>query len=212
MRTLPYTGRFGPRLPGVARRAHAAALLLGVTFVGFALASAPADPLTASRWMYRATLRARGGSFVPDPGALLQSGPTDCGPAALATLLTTMGGDPPDLKRVGQLAGTGARGTTFAGLSRAARLLGVPNRLLRMDPASLADQSSPVIAWVDRGHYVTLVPDSSDTVLVRDPLAGSYRIAVARLRRFWSGEALVPEPSSARGPAPTTISGSGGSS
>jgi hypothetical protein len=210
MRTLPRTGRSRPGPGRVARRAHAAALLLGVTVGGVGLVSAPADPLKASRWMYRATLRARGGSFVPDPGALLQSYPTDCGPAALATLLTAMGGDPPDLNRIRRLAGTGARGTTFAGLSRAARVLGMPNRLRRLDPASLVDQSSPVIAWVDRGHYVTLVPDFSDTVLVRDPLAGSYRISVARLRRFWSGEALVPEPRPTWGPAPTTISGSGG--
>lgn len=212
MRTLPCTGRSRSKPARVAGRAHAAALLLGVTVGGFGLASSPADPLTASRWMYRATLRARGGSFVPDPGALLQSDLNDCGPAALATLLTSMGGDPPDLKRIGRLAGTGARGTTFAGLSRAARILGVPNRLRRMDPAALVDQSSPLIAWVDRGHYVTLVPDSSDTVLVRDPLAGSYRITVARLRHFWSGEALVPEPRPGWAPAPTTISGSGGTS
>lgn len=210
MRTLPGTSTLRPSSRRVPRRSHATAILLCVTVGGIGLAVVPADPLVTSRWAYRVTLRARGGSFVADPGVFLQSGPTDCGPAALATLLIALGGEPPDTDRIKRLAGTGARGTTFAGLSRAARLLGVPNRLHRLDPAFLAEQSSPVIAWVDRGHYVTLVPDSSDTVLVRDPLAGSYRITVARLRGFWSGEALVPEPRPLAGPAPTTISTSGG--
>jgi ABC-type bacteriocin/lantibiotic exporter with double-glycine peptidase domain len=110
----------------------------------------------------------------------------------LANLLIVLGGTPPPVDDIGSLAGTGARGTTFAGLSEAARRLGVPNRLLRMEPAS--ELSTPFIAWVDRGHFVTVVPDSSDSVLVLDPQAGPYRIEASGLARYWSGEALVPEP------------------
>jgi ABC-type bacteriocin/lantibiotic exporter with double-glycine peptidase domain len=51
---------------------------------------------------------------------------------------------------------------------------------------------TPLIAWVDGGHFVTVVPDSSGSALVLDPQAGPYRIGRARLRRYWSGEALVP--------------------
>lgn len=212
MRTLPSTGRArGPNASTAAARKAARRTLLGLLCSVVVVSTTAADPVLASRWVYRATILARGGTFEPIPGALLQSGPADCGPAALATLLVALGGDLPDTARIGRLAGSGATGTTFAGLSRAARLLGVPNRLARLDPASLVDLSSPILAWVDRGHFVTLVPDSSERVLVLDPLAGSYRLPVARLHRFWSGEALVPEP--VRTPAAaaqTTPHGPGG--
>jgi ABC-type bacteriocin/lantibiotic exporter with double-glycine peptidase domain len=92
------------------------------------------------------------------------------------------------------MAGTSASGTTFDGLSRAAHRLGFPNTLQRLDTAGLNRLATPLIAWVDGGHFVTVVPHSSDSVLVLDPQAGPYRIALARFRRFWSGEALIPMP------------------
>lgn len=137
------------------------------------------------------------------PGAVLQSGMADCGPAALATLLRTLGGTSPPTDSLARLAGTGARGTTFAGLARAAHLLGVDNELRRLSPAALDALSTPVIAWVDGGHFVTVVPESSRYALVLDPLAGPYRIGQEALRRYWKGEALVPVRTSA-GPVETT--------
>lgn len=168
-------------------------LLAGVAAVT-AAAAVPTDPLDAGRRAKRATIRARGGTFVSFPGAVLQSGPTDCGPAALATLLRTLGGEPPTVDSIAVLAGTGARGTTFAGLGRAARLLGLESDLVRVAPAAKDSLDTPLIAWVEEGHFVTVVPDSSGSVLVLDPQTGPYRIGVEALRGFWSGEALVPRP------------------
>jgi ABC-type bacteriocin/lantibiotic exporter with double-glycine peptidase domain len=175
-------------------------VLLGLVATLVATAAAPTDPMVVGRAMYRVTLRARGGTFVSSPGVVLQSGATDCGPAALATLLRTLGGNPPPTDSLARLAGTGAWGTTFAGLARTARLLGVANELRRLTPAAMDALHTPVIAWVDGGHFVTVVPDSSRSVLVLDPAVGPYRIGRARLRRYWSGEALVPARTKA-GPA-----------
>jgi ABC-type bacteriocin/lantibiotic exporter with double-glycine peptidase domain len=170
----------------------ACGVLLGVVATLAVMAAAPADPMAVGRSGYRATIRARGGTFVSSPGAVLQSGVTDCGPAALATLIHSLGGTPPPTDSLARLAGTGARGTTFAGLARTAHLLGVANELRRLDPAAMDALSTPVIAWVDGGHFVTVVPDSSGFALVLDPQVGPYRIGRAHLRRYWSGEALVP--------------------
>jgi Peptidase C39 family len=197
MRTLPPIDPVrGGRHPATRRSPRAVALgtlLTAITAAGV-LGAAAGDPGLPGRWAYRAVIRARGGAFISFPGAVLQSGFADCGPAALATLLVTLGGTPPPEDSIGSLAQTSARGTTFGGLARAARLLGVPSELRRLGPAAMDHLSSPVVAWVDRGHFVTVVPDSGDAVLVLDPEAGPYRIAVGRLRRYWSGEALVPRP------------------
>lgn len=176
----------------IRRRFLAWAVLAGVLGLTAAAAAAPTDPLAAGRGAYRTTIRARGGTFVSFPGVVLQSGASDCGPAALATLIRTLGGAPPPTDSLARLAGTGARGTTFAGLARTARAFGVANELRRLSPAAMDALHTPVIAWVDGGHFVTVVPDSSESVLVLDPQVGPYRIGRARLRRYWSGEALVP--------------------
>ncbi len=191
MRTLPPVSR-GPTRVRTRRRLVACGVLLGIVVLIVATAAAPANPMAVGRSAYRATIRARGGTFVSFPGVVLQSGPTDCGPAALATLLRTLGGDPPPEDSLARLAGTGAGGTTFAGLARTARLLGVANELRRLTPAAMDALSTPVIAWVDGGHFVTVVPDSNGSVLVLDPAVGPYRIGRDQLRRYWSGEALVP--------------------
>lgn len=120
MRTPPLHRRPGQRpgrhTRGLRRRAGGLLVLgLGATL---AVAFVPADPVEGTRWASRAIIRARGGTFVTFPGVVLQSGFSDCGPAALATLLRTLGGTPPPLDSIAALAGTGARGTTFAGLAR----------------------------------------------------------------------------------------------
>lgn len=207
MRTLPPTHRGPDRVP-VRRRVLACGVLVGLLGTLAAAAAIPSDPLAAGRGAYRATIRARGGTFVSSPGAVLQSGATDCGPAALATLIGTLGGAPPPTDSLARLAGTGAGGTTFAGLARTARALGVANELRRLSPTAMDALNTPVIAWVDGGHFVTVVPDSVGSVLVLDPQVGPYRIGRAGLSRYWSGEALVPvrnEADSAR-----TLSNGGG--
>lgn len=170
-------------------------------------AAAPRDPGVMGRWASRAIIRARGGTFVSSPGAVLQSGPTDCGPAALATLIRTLGGDPPPTDSIARLAGTGAAGTSFAGLSRAANSLGLRSELGRLDTAAMETLSTPVIAWVDGGHFVTVVPDTSGLALVLDPQAGPYRIGRSRLARYWRGEALVPSPDMPAADSPNPITG-----
>lgn len=188
MRTRPLRLRGS----GPARRRRLALSLLGVASASsLTLAVLPTDPAWAPRWGYRAVIRARGGAFVSLPGVVLQSGLADCGPAALATLVVILGGAPPGLDSIGALAGTGPRGTTLGGLARAARALGVEGDLRTLDPGVL---SGPVLAWVDGGHFVTVLPDGPGSFLVLDPQAGPYRIAGPRLRGFWSGEALVPRP------------------
>ena len=196
MRTPSSGNRPGSSGLAAPRRGRAWAVLgLAGAMVLPTFASA-GDFIEVGRWAARAIILARGGTLVSFPGAVLQAGSSDCGPAALATLIRTLGGVPPATDSIARLAGTGARGTSFAGLSRAATSLGWSNELRRMDSAALADLSTPVIAWVEGGHFVTVVPESAGVALVLDPQAGPYRIGRKRLGRFWKGAALVPTPDS----------------
>lgn len=181
-------------------------LAAGLAAIVLAAAASP-KPGPPGRWASRAIIRARGGTFVSSPGAVSQSGPIDCGPAALATLIRTLGGDPPSKDSIALLAGTGASGTSFAGLSRAAMHLGLRSALVRLDTAAMETLSTPVIAWVDGGHFVTVVPDSSGLALVLDPQAGPYRIGRSRLARYWTGEALVPWPDMPAADSPNPMTG-----
>jgi hypothetical protein len=207
MRTLLPGTRSATDLASARRRRTAVRALLAGLAAALVAAAAPRDPVEAGRWASRAIIRARGGTFVSSPGAVRQSGFSDCGPAALATLIRTLGGDPPPNDSIARLAGTGARGTSFAGLSRAALRLGVRNEVSRLDAAAMETLSTPVIAWVDGGHFVTVVPDSPGFALVLDPQAGPYRIGRPRLGRYWKGEALVPSPDVPVAESPDPISG-----
>ena len=177
---------------GGSRRHRALAVLLGVIAAAGMLGLLAPDPLRPLRAARRTSLAVQGAVYEGRAGVVLQRTLFDCGPAALANLLEIRGAPVPPLDSLARLAGTTATGTTLGGLARAATQLGLPVRLVRRDPARFTGTDGlPMVAWVDRSHFVVVSDTSSGMLTIVDPQIGRYRTSRGAFRRRWSGEALV---------------------
>lgn len=178
--------------------------LLGSAAVAWSTIS---DPPRAARVVARVGVAMAGGTYLGRDGVVLQKGLADCGPAALANLLRTVGASIPSLDSLGRLAGTGAEGTRASGLIRAAQASGVSLVLRRVSPDSLEVVRKPFIAWVDKGHFVTVAEQFPDgRLVVLDPQVGRYSIKQEAFKAIWSGEAILLA-GSARSPAAAVAAG-----
>ena len=92
----------------------------------------------------------------------------DCGPRALL-LLCPQFGLHTNLDTLRQRAGTTAKGTTMAGLARAAASLGLQAKGVQVDRQALAQVSLPAVAWYDGNHYVDLLSANDEQAVIRDP-------------------------------------------
>jgi len=133
---------------------------------------------------------------------------TDCGPAALLSVLRGWGGDA-GLAEVRDLAGTDVRGTTLLGLLHAARRLGMEARGVRANLRELERQPLPclVLLTLPEGstHYVVVDRIGQDAVWIRDPASGRIRMPRSEFERLWrSGAALLLEPTSDLRSSPQT--------
>ncbi|MDT8340313.1 MAG: cysteine peptidase family C39 domain-containing protein [Longimicrobiales bacterium] len=157
------------------------------------------SPQRVAEWGARRALERAGGTFLGWEGVVRQRGLVDCGPAALATLLTLLGVGVPPLDSLAALAGTGPTGTRAGGLARAGSRLGVPLTPRHLDPDTPGAHPAPFIAWVRQSHFVVVAGvDDAGRIHVLDPQAGRFLVDGKAFRRMWSGEAVLsfPDPSS----------------
>jgi len=119
---------------------------------------------------------------------------TDCGPAALLSVLRFWGGNAL-LTRVREYAGTDIGGTTFLGLLRAARALGLEARGVTGSYEALMAEQTPCIAHLilDDGtnHYVVCESAGRDKVQVGDPMEGRTTLPRTTFERMWRSRALL---------------------
>ena len=106
--------------------------------------------------------------LVPPAHAPLTIAQADCGPRALLLLCPQLGVHA-SLDTLRQAAGTTTKGTSMAGLSRAAASLGLQAKGVQVDKQALAQVSLPAIAWYDSNHYVDLLSVSEEKAVIRDP-------------------------------------------
>lgn len=168
-------------------------VLMAAIGAGLVLSTAlVADSMVLVRFVAgRQAVRA-GAEILGRQGLTLQAGLHDCGPAALANLVVSLGREAPSLDSLGRLAGTRPSGTRLSGLVRAADAMGLP--LAEWSGPSTPGGALPVpsIAWVRRSHFVTLVSRDGEGLLeILDPLVGRYRMSPADFHRIWSGEVLL---------------------
>jgi ATP-binding cassette subfamily B protein len=119
-----------------------------------------------------------------------------CGPRALRRAALARGGRP-RLSVIRRIAGTDRRGTSLAGLARAAAALGFDAVAARADYAGAIATGAPFIAHLRVGHFVLVESVTADGVR----LAGAWRSSVSRrlFERRWSGVLLALRPEGIEG-------------
>lgn len=141
---------------------------------------------------FRAWLR--GARFITDRGVVLQAHYSDCGAAALKTILATRGID----RSLGELEvalHTTERGTTLLNLRRTAAGAGIAGRSWLLDRDALAQAPLPAIALINHDHFVVIRRFVRAGVLeVDDPAFGRLHWPVKSFAKSWSGETLVFDP------------------
>ena len=196
---------------GARARGTRVANLVGACFAVALLAAGPGvsalGVARSMRWRSRPYLVAPGSAALPT--ALLQRGPQDCGPAALATVLAWRGrpvGEGPIL-RVAHLR---ADGVSLAELVRLAAAFELPGAWYAVPRRRLDTLPTPFIAHVragrrlfgidflglhggDRsaGHFVAVRRVVRGFVLLADPARGLVLEREARFARSWTGRVLL---------------------
>lgn len=157
-------------------------------------------PLTTPRLAHHRTelkhLRAwlRGAEFVTDRGVVLQAHHSDCGAAALKTVLATRGIER-SLSDLEIALDTTARGTSLLNLRQTAERAGVPGRSWILNRETLAEVPLPAIALINHDHFVVIRRFVRAGVLeVDDPAFGRLHWPIKSFAHSWSGETLVFDP------------------
>jgi ATP-binding cassette, subfamily C, bacteriocin exporter len=128
------------------------------------------------------------------PHVVRQHDSTDCGPAALLSVLRYWGGDT-TLARVRDLAGTNLRGTSLVALVGAAKRLGFVPRAVRGSLEDLEREALPCIAHLvlpdGRAHFVVVHRIRPDHLLLGDPGLGRVRLSRQEFEERWRHGVVV---------------------
>lgn len=135
---------------------------------------------------------------LPKTLIVLQNERTDCGPAAILSVLRYHGGELP-LPRLRELSGTGSDGSSLAGIAEAAQAVGLQASGARGDYISLQEVALPCIAHVvlddGQAHFVVVYEARPDGVLIMDPAQGFRSLTRSRFEEMWrDGTVLLLEP------------------
>jgi ABC-type bacteriocin/lantibiotic exporter with double-glycine peptidase domain len=118
---------------------------------------------------------------------------TDCGPAALATILGYWGRVEP-LHRLRDLSGTSQAGTTLFGLLRAAQKLGMKAKGLEANLEALRQIELPAVLHWEHNHYVVLERLEPKRALLADPASGRRWVSLEELETKWTNKVLWLKP------------------
>jgi ATP-binding cassette subfamily B protein len=140
----------------------------------------------------------------------LQHDTSDCGPAALLTVLRMHGQDC-SVEYLREQAGTDASGTSVYGLVRAARSLGMHAEAVRGHIGDLATCRFPLIAHVVTRegllHFIVVKGIRRGRVQVADPAMGHYRMTLDAFAELWkTGVAILVSAPTAAAPEPPSAS------
>lgn len=120
---------------------------------------------------------------------VLQAEVSECGLACLA-MVAAHHGLVLDLRSLRGRVGAMTRGASLAELARAADLLCLESRALRLEPRELSALARPAILHWDMRHFVVLIGVSGRGITVNDPAAGQRELGWAEVGRRFTGVAL----------------------
>ncbi|GJM44607.1 MAG: hypothetical protein DHS20C21_14490 [Gemmatimonadota bacterium] len=132
----------------------------------------------------------QGGRFLEVGSGVLQTGPNDCGPAALAHCLRRLGADAPypDPECTVPLGRNGCR---LDALAADAERQGWSTRVRRLATGEVGSVLPPAILHSREGHFLVLERVGTDgEVFLHDPAVGSIRHSAASWARRWTGHVL----------------------
>lgn len=136
-------------------------------------------------------------SGPPEYAVVRQTGPDDCGPAALATIALHHR-QPADLERLRELVGVEeGRGSTLLRIKKAAETLGFSAKGYRLPYEDLLTQPLPAIAHVEveeKHHFIVLHRVEMTGLIVADPACGIRRMSRDEFSEVWTGVVLVVVP------------------
>lgn len=120
---------------------------------------------------------------------------SDCGPAALLSVLKFWGGDS-NLVHLRELTNTDAQGTNMLELVKAARYLGFRARGATGEYQDLMREVMPCIAHVvlegtGLQHFVVIYRINPKRVLIGDPGDGRYWLSKVQFEKIWQEKAVI---------------------
>ncbi len=125
----------------------------------------------------------------------------DCGAACLA-MICRFHGVLHSMEQIRRLAGTGLRGSSFAGMAKAAGELGFSVRAVRVESGQFrAAVFLPCIVHIesrlgDGGHFAVLYRTGSRRFYLADPGEGKRRLSARQFELLYQGAAMILEPGS----------------
>ena len=134
------------------------------------------------------------GTWANTHSLVRQSTVSDCGPAALATLLNYYLDVPANEDELARLSGVNSTGTTLIGLEAAAKAKGCGADSFRMNLSTLrrqlASYPAPLLVRLlnPEPHFVLVLAIENNTVFVADPATGNSLLPEKRFLARW----LIP--------------------
>ncbi|MGV0024459.1 peptidase domain-containing ABC transporter [Phormidesmis priestleyi] len=125
--------------------------------------------------------------FVP------QQSSADCGIACLV-MVGQYWGNRLSLSDLSRRAGVGRSGVSLQALATTAEGVGFQARPVRASLGQLVKQSKPWIAHWQGDHYVVVYQVKRNQFLIADPAVGRQKLSLQEFQTYWSGYALLLEP------------------
>ena len=131
-----------------------------------------------------------------------QQSSSDCGAACLA-MLCRYWGKTVSINYLREAIDVGRSGASLKKIAVAAENLGFQARPVRASLNRMMEQKNPWIAHWQGDHYIVVYRVKNNVFLVADPATGKLEISRADFLNFWTGFALLLEPTPNLANAPT---------
>ena len=139
----------------------------------------------------KVTARWYGAEYLGSDGVILQDKRQNCGPAALLMVFEHFQIES-SVTEIEEISGMTEIGTSMLGLKKVAETKGLQAEGWHYTREDFLSAPKPALLFVRGDHFV--IADSisiNNSVYIRDPARGRYRISLNGLHRIWKGETLI---------------------
>jgi hypothetical protein len=133
----------------------------------------------------------KGAEYLGEVGVIRQDAPYECGVACLQMIFDQKGitASRASIRSRSQVS---ERGASMLGLKRAAESFGLKASVWSLRKIDLLQAPLPLIAFVDKSHFVVVTEITEDNrLVVLDPSAGRLRYSLESFKDRWNGEVIL---------------------